>query len=464
MSFPHYLESKNSGSQWLGEVPRHWEVTKLSYISNRIGSGKTPTGGAQAYVPRGVIFIRSQNVHDDGLRLDDVVFISEATDKEMAWSRVKPLDVLLNITGASIGRTCLVPAGFGPANVNQHVCVIRLENPESLAKWIALAMISTATKDQVNVNQTGAAREGLNFAQVSEFQICVPPGDERRQIARFLDHETSKIDTLIHEQKRLIELLKEKRQAVISHAVTKGLNPDVPMKDSGVEWLGEVPAHWERSFIKRVATIKYGIGEPPRYQETGAPLIRATNVDHGSITSKGMVFVDPNDIPEQRIIWLKAGDIIVVRSGAYTGDSAIVTEDHLPAIAGFDMVLKNIACHPKFLQYALLSRYIKENQIDLEKMRAAQPHLNAEELGSCVFLMPSASEQDEIVNLLERDTDKFDTLVTEAEATKNLLKERRSALISAAVTGKIDVRDWQPPADESASDQEVRQTGLEAEA
>jgi len=208
-----------------------------------------------------------------------------------------------------------------------------------------------------------------------------------------------------------------------------------------VEWLGEVPEHWGVRSFKHLAGIRYGIGEPPAYKAEGTPLIRATNVDAGCIRSEGLVYVDPADIPDKRIIWLAPGDIIVVRSGAYTGDSAIVQEHHCPAIAGFDMVVSPKCVNPFFLQYALLSRYLKSNQIDLEKMRAAQPHLNAEELGSCFVLLPPPIEQESIVAFLDHSTKRVDGVISKTLLSIDLLKERRSALITAAVNGQIDLRE-----------------------
>jgi type I restriction enzyme S subunit len=209
-------------------------------------------------------------------------------------------------------------------------------------------------------------------------------------------------------------------------------------KDSGIEWLGEVPGHWELVRLKRIAAIQYGIGEPPKYHDDGTPLIRATNVNAGRISRDGLVFIDSDDIPANRITWLSPGDIIVVRSGAYTGDSAIIRSEHCPSIAGFDMVLHPDGCFPDFLQYALLSRYLKNHQIDLEKLRAAQPHLNAEELGHCLIVLPPLSEQATIAAFLDRETGKIDALVAEQEALIALLKEKRQAVISHAVTKGLD--------------------------
>ncbi|WP_404362552.1 restriction endonuclease subunit S [Marinobacter sp.] len=467
MSFPSYPRYQDSGSEWLGHVPAHWEVTKLSYISSRIGSGKTPTGGAETYVPSGVVFIRSQNVHDDGLRLDDVVFISESMDKEMAWSRVKPLDVLLNITGASIGRTCLVPAGFLPANVNQHVCVIRLEQPESHAKWVSLAMTSAATKSQVDINQTGAAREGLNFEQVSDFLICVPPCEERRQIARFLNHETAKIDALIREQERLIELLQEKRQAVISHAVTKGLDPDVPMKDSGVEWLGEVPAHWE---IRKLSTITdkitNGYVGPTRglFTDEGVRYLQSLHIKNNEIRFNQPYFVPVEWSNDHSKSILKEGDVLIVQTGDI-GQSAVVTREFAGSNCHALIVVSAIQpiLDGNYLSWVLNSPYGKNTLLSIQT-GALHPHLNCGYVKDVWIPLPPIDEQRRIVDQLQSELTSFQSLTEQASAMAGILRERRSALISAAVTGKIDVRDWQPPADESAFDEEVRHAGLETTA
>lgn len=210
---------KDSGVEWLGEVPAHWAVTKAKFISTRISSGKTPLGGSEVYVEQGVTFLRSQNVHDEGLRLDDVVYITSEVDEGMATSRVLPGDILLNITGASIGRSCVVPESFNSANVNQHVCVIRLVDGE-LVNFVGWFFRSYQVKAQIDNVQSGAAREGLNFQQIGDMNVPMPPVVEQHSIADFLNHETARLDALAGEARRGINLLTERRTALISAAVT----------------------------------------------------------------------------------------------------------------------------------------------------------------------------------------------------------------------------------------------------
>lgn len=213
------VKFKDSGVEWLGEVPEHWEVKKLGYITKKIGSGKTPRGGSEVYSDTGILFIRSQNVYDEGLFLDDVVRISKEINDDMANTQVKSGDILLNVTGGSIGRTTIVPDNFEKANVNQHVCIIRLNSKKSKT-FISLVMKSLLIKTQIDAIQNGAAREGLNFEQISDFRLAIPPIEEQQKIVSYLDDKTQKIDTLIKKATKSIKLLKEKRTALISAAVT----------------------------------------------------------------------------------------------------------------------------------------------------------------------------------------------------------------------------------------------------
>lgn len=424
MSFPRYERYKDSGVEWLGEVPEGWEVKRLGYFFNERREKVSDKDFEPLSVTKNGILPQLETAakSDDGdnrkkVCAGDFVINSRSDRKGSSGMAVQDGSI-------SLINTVIQPYEDITILFAHHLLrsVPFQEEYYRYGKGIVADLWST------------------NYSEMRNIMLAMPPLPEQQTISTFLDCETGKIDELVAEQERLIALLKEKRQAVISHAVTKGLNPEAAMKNSGIEWLGAVPEGWEVTSFKRIASIRYGIGEPPKYQEEGTPLIRATNVNAGLVTQEGMVFVNPDDIPEKRIIWLSAGDIIVVRSGAYTGDSAIIRSEHCPCIAGFDMVVHPNACLPFFLQYALLSTYLKNDQLDLEKTRAAQPHLNAEELGSCVVVLPPSKEQSAIVAFLDSETAKIDTLVGEARQAIGLLKERRSALISAAVTGKIDVR------------------------
>src|ERR1700679_2440580 len=156
MSFAQYGQCKDSGVPWLGKIPQHWEAKRIRYLASRISSGKTPFGGSDVYVDEGIIFLRSQNIYDEGLQLDDVVFISKTIDAQMAVSRVQPNDILLNITGASIGRSCAIPMAY-----------------QGNVPFVSWCFKSDALKAQIDFAQNGAAREGLNFDQIAGLWIAV---------------------------------------------------------------------------------------------------------------------------------------------------------------------------------------------------------------------------------------------------------------------------------------------------
>ena len=233
--------------------------------------------------------------------------------------------------------------------------------------------------------------------------------------------------------------MRERRQILVQQAVTRGLNPDAPMKDSGIDWIGEIPAHWEVKRLKHIASIRYGLGQPPKEVDSGLPLLRATNVERGKINPANMLYVDEKTVPKGRNAFLKPGEIIVVRSGAYTGDSAIVTKEYQGAIAGYDMVVSANSIEADYLAFSLLSPFVLHEQIFLLRMRAAQPHLNREELGETLVLQPTTDEQREIVAYARSINRKIDKTILIKQDQITALKEYKTSLINSAVTGKIKV-------------------------
>ena len=207
-----------SGVDWLGDIPEHWKDTKLKYLVTKVGSGITPRGGAEVYSDSGILFLRSQNIYDDGLHLDDPKYISTEIDEDMSNSRVFKNDLLLNITGASIGR-CYLYNLEESANVNQHVCIVRVMEKIS-PLYLKLVINSRIGQTQIALYQTGGNREGLNYEQLRNFYIPLPPLSEQLQIADYLDEKTAKIDTLIEELEAQLGDLATYKQAVITEAVT----------------------------------------------------------------------------------------------------------------------------------------------------------------------------------------------------------------------------------------------------
>ncbi len=213
------VEMVESGVEWVGEIPSHWEITKVGYLTLKIGSGKTPTGGAEVYLDNGVLFIRSQNVYNTGLHLNEATYISDEIDNEMRNTRVYKDDVLLNITGGSIGRSCIY--SFDKyANVNQHVCIIRVRKNMCIPKYMNYFWISKVGQVSIDIVQTGANREGLNFEQISKTLIPFVPLKEQQQIANYLDKKCEAIDKAIEQKQQVVEKLTEYKKSLIYEVVT----------------------------------------------------------------------------------------------------------------------------------------------------------------------------------------------------------------------------------------------------
>ncbi|MFZ7814806.1 restriction endonuclease subunit S [Acinetobacter lwoffii] len=446
--YQKYAEYKDSGIDWLGEIPRHWKVSKIGFHTSKIGSGKTPKGGAEIYQDEGVLFLRSQNIYNDGLKIEESesVYITDVIHEEMSTSKVFSGDILLNITGGSIGRSCLVPTNFPEANVNQHVCIIRVQ--KYLNEFLSLVIKADLIQSQIRLIQTGGNREGLNFEQISKFVFMLPPQEEQKLIIGFLDYETAKIDSLIAKQEKLIELLKEKRQAVISHAVTKGLNPDVPMKDSGVEWLGEVPAHWEVSRVGWLCEfISYGFTNPMPSTDEGPYMLTATDIEFGRVKYEGARrtsieafrnLLSPKSKPQ-------AGDILVTKDGTL-GRTALFDGDNEVCISQSVALLR---LHKKIVLPEFLVRAFSgadyQSKIIFDAGGTTIKHIYISTLSKMNFVLPPMHEQKILVDELKIKLADMDRLIDQAINASNLLGERRTALISSAVTGKIDVRNWQHP-------------------
>ena len=222
------------------------------------------------------------------------------------------------------------------------------------------------------------------------------------------------------------------------------LRPYPGYRDSGVEWLGEVPEHWEVRRLKTLSRIRYGLGQPPKEAADGLALIRATNVSRGEIVEADMIYVDPSDVPAGRDALLSEGEIIVVRSGAYTADSAMIPKAYSGAVTGYDMVVNVTRALPEFIAFALRATYIRDDQLVVVSTRSAQPHLNAQELGDAFVLLPFLHEQTAIARFLD-DTDRcIHRYIRAKERLIELLEEQKQAIIRQAVTGQIDVRTGRP--------------------
>jgi type I restriction enzyme S subunit len=303
-------------------------------------------------------------------------------------------------------------------------------------------------KDKFGLSLTGLIG-GVSTSLLKNFQIPTPSDPEQTAIAEFLDRETGKIDGLVAEQRRLMELLKEKRQAVISHAVTKGLNPHAPMKPSGIEWLGDVPEHWGVASLgtlaKMIQTGPFGSQlHSEDYVENGIPVINPSNIQDGKIEpdwSCSITIKDAQRLSQHKLI---EGDIVFGRRGEM-GRCALVSAHEVGWICGTGSLNVRLLprAFPPFISIYLRTEYVRE-WLKLESVGSTMDNLNTQILGSIKVPLPDLKEQEAIMAYLDTELLKFDPLTAEAQRAIDLLQERRTVLISAAVTGQIDVRNHTP--------------------
>ncbi len=455
--FKPYPAYKDSGVEWLGEVPEHWRIGSFRHLIISVSNGTTADQVDEAENTIAVSRIETISSGSINFEKTGYVSISNAPDRFL----LNPGDILFShINSLPMVGNVAVYSGEKPLLHGMNLLRIQ-PRPDVSSEWVLYWLKSKNIRQEVE----SRAKPAINQASVSTDSVralpaLIPSKPEQTQIARFLDYETARIDALIEEQKHLIELLKEKRQAVISHTVTKGLDPTVPMKDSGVEWLGEVPAHWDIGGLTRfIGPVVDYRGRTPTKVDDGTFLVTARNIRDGRIDyDASQEYVDP-----------KSAESLLARGRPEIGDLLFTMEAPLGQVALIDKT--DIALAQRVVKFRGLPNVMRNNyllywfmsktcQARLETLATGSTALGikASKLGMIECLAPTLNEQDAIITHIQRETANNDALVSEAEKVVILLQERRSALISAAVTGKIDVRDWQPPRDKptpSAASQET---------
>lgn len=427
MSLPGYDSCRESGVEWLGPVPDHWTVKRLAhYFHERRAKVSDKDYPPLSVTKNGIVpQLETAAKTDDGdnrklVRAGDFVINSRSDRKGSAG--------LSELDGSvSLINTVLEPkAGINGRFVHHLLRSIAFqEEYYRYGKGIVADLWST------------------NFSEMRNILLAVPPRPEQIAIAAFLDRETAKIDALVEQQRRLIGLLKEKRQAVISHAVSKGLDPTGPMKDSGVEWLGAVPAHWEIAPLKRKWSVTDCKHLTAEFVDDGMPVasireVQGRYVQLGQAKMTTEAFYEQLCEGERKPI---AGDLIFSRN-ATVGEVAQVAEWHPPFAMGQDVCLlrKNDPEQSTDFLQAVLRSHVASAQLARLTIGATIKRINVEQIRTLIVPFPPAFEQAEIASALVPLAQEHDELIESVQAGIELLQERRAALISAAVTGKIDVR------------------------
>lgn len=447
MKFKPYPKYKASGVEWLGEVPSEWQVSRLKRVAESFPSNvdkKSVEGEEQ------VLLCNYTDVYYNEQITSGMEFMrATATAAQIDRFTLREGDVIItkdSETADDIGRSAYVPQNLPGIVCGYHLSMIRVGTAAN-GRYIKKLFESHFLRASLEVSAQGLTRVGLGQYQIDNLILPLPPIEDQEQIALYLDRETAKLDTLIAKQEKLIELLQEKRQAMISHAVTKGLDPSVPMKDSGIEWLGKVPEHWDVKQLRHIAMVVRGASPRP----AGDPIYFSSESE-GNVPWVTVAEVTKDANPYLTYVREYLTPLGANQSQQFNRDTLILTNSG--ATLGVPKILKLDCCandgilafrYPEASSNILYMYYFLLTQTERlrteMKQGGGQPNLNTNIVKDIWVPQPPLNTQLEIVNYLTLQTEKLDSLIVKAMSFIELMREHRTALISAAVIGKIDVRE-----------------------
>lgn len=424
-----YREYKDSGAQWLGKIPKHWDVIKAKYLWNEV-------------------FSFSENGSENLLSVSQYEGVTQAKNESRSeslkgYKKVAKDNLVINIMLAWMG-------GLGVSEYNGIVspayCVYRLKkaaNPQFMHYLYKTPMyLAEFARHSTGVIPSRWRMYTDDFGQVL---TLIPPIDEQDKIVSYLDKVTSKIDEAIVQQQKMIDLLNERKQIIINNAVTKGLNPNVPMKDSGVDWIGEIPAHWATIRLGYCAWIRARLGwkglKSDEYVDNGYPFLSAFNIVNNKLDWNKLNYINKFRYEESPEIKLRIGDILLVKDGAGIGKCARV--DSLPlgeatANGSLAFITANERVYYKFLHYYIISNSFNKYK-DLLITGMGVPHLTQGEIKNMMLPIPPLNEQYIIVQRLDQNINVIDNILEHYLQQITFLQERKQIIINDVVTGKVKV-------------------------
>lgn len=438
-----YKEYKDSGVSWIGEIPAHWIVCKAKYVFEegdegiKIGPfGSALKGKTQEEGPY-KIYNQAHLIQNDFTL--NRHFISEETFKELSNYIIEPGDILFSMMG-TIGKCEIMPSGLIPGIMDSHLLKAKLNSKiaPQFFEYVYDKDNSNVVIEQLLYKSNGSIMNGLNSSIVKNLYFPLPRLSEQKSISDYLDRKTAAIDSLIEDKQKLIELLKEKRQAIISEAVTKGLDKNTKMKDSGIEWIGKIPEDWEVKRLKQVSRLKTGTtpagNEGINYDNNGLCWFTPADFNPNMKLILSEKFIDENTIKSKNITVYPKNSVLLVAIGATVGKIGYTIDDSY-SNQQITAIIPNQVLGKHLLYYiASKANYIKENAL-----YTTLPIINNAYLGSIYVVIPTREEQIQIVNYIDQQTEEIDSLTADITEQIEKLKEYRQAIISEAVTGKVAI-------------------------
>lgn len=432
-----YKEYKDSGVEWIGEIPSHWLMLKVAHTFTLIGSGTTPKAGSPEFYENGTIKWINTGDLNDNLLLGCTKCVTKKAIDEFSSLKVHPTgSLIIAMYGATIGKVAITTF---EACTNQACCVLNGSN-KLLIKFAFYWFQSN--KSNIISLSFGGGQPNISQDIIRNIRICTPTTKEQQLIVSFLDEKVLQIDSLIEKKKQLIDLLKEERAAVINQAVTKGINPNAEMKDSGIEWLGEIPMHWKITKLKREVTkLTDGAHVSPDLSSKDFPFVSTVNINEGKIDFENSLKTSKESYENLIKSGCKPckGDILFSKDGTI-GKTAIVEDD-------FDFVVASsliiIFCNEFHLDNTFCNYMLQSNvcmsQIESLLSGTALKRIAVYKIADIIFSLPPLQEQKQIVTNLNKKVSDIDDAIEHLSMEINLIEEYRAALINEAVTGKICV-------------------------
>lgn len=425
---------KDSGIEWIGQIPENWNITKIGWNSKFINGYAFK--GENLDIEKEVPVIRIGDIQQGTIDYSNCLKYDQ--NENLDAYRLKNKDIVIAMSGATTGKTAYLKEA-PLAYINQRVGIVR-----GCSKYCYYCFQVDGFFQYISLLSAGSAQPNISMGQIQGFKIPFISDKEQQKIADYLDKRCEKIDTAIDNQKQIIEKLKEYKQSLITETVTKGLNPNVKLKDSGIEWIGSIPEHWQDIKLKFNSYIRARLGwkglKAEEYVEQGYPLLSAFNIINNKLVFEDLKFINQMRYDESPEIKLQKDDILLVKDGAGIGKCALVTNLPFPSTVNgsIAVVTTNKNLTSKFLYYYFLSKLF---QAYIERLKDGMgvPHLFQSDLKEICIVSPNKLEQKEITEYLDKKCNQIDEAIKQKEETINKLEEYKKSLIFECVTGKKEV-------------------------
>ncbi|ELC4807500.1 restriction endonuclease subunit S [Campylobacter jejuni] len=421
---------KESGIEWLGEIPEHWEVVKINKIVTFVN------GYAFENFDFNPIFeipvIRIGDMQKEKILYDNC--LKTKTKEKLKQFLISNNDILIALSGATTGKIAFCDTD-NKAYINQRVAIVR-----SKLKLVKYYFLTRGFSLLIELACNGSAQPNISTKEIGEFKIPLPPLKEQEQIANFLDEKCKKIANFIEKKEKLITLLKEQKQALINETITKGLDKNINFKDSGIEWLGEIPQHWRIVKLKYVAFTNIGLVYTPddiiENPDEGYPVLRANNIQNGKIDYQDLIYIKSKQIGKKQII--SSGDLLMcVRNGSENllGKTAKIQDGYF-SFGAFTAIIKSQ--FNDYFYWIFQTNMLRKSIASFSASNGIG-QISQDDIKNFIISFPPLKEQEQIAQFLDSEISKIDKIIEKTKKQIKLIKEYKTTLINQAVCGRIDL-------------------------